>query len=182
MTEYGKLTEPATIRFERLLPGPIELVWEFLTDSEKRGHWLASGPMEPRVGGTAALTYDNVNLSPNKVPPPEKYKDRGHHTSHHTITRFEPPRFLSMTWGDANNPSEVNFELTPQGDRVRLILIHRRLPRTSMLSVGPGWHTHLDLLGDAMNQRTPAAFWPRFMQLEEHYLKNIIPPEAGGSR
>jgi len=182
MDDYGKITEPATIRFERLLPGPIELVWEFLTDSEKRGRWLASGPMEPRVGGTAVLNYDNENLSAEKVPPPEKFKDRGHFTSHHTVTRFEPPRYLSMTWGDVNNPSEVNFELTPEGERVRLILIHRRLPRASMLSVGPGWHTHLELLGDAISQRRPNPFWPRFSQLEEYYVKNIIPPDAGLSR
>jgi uncharacterized protein YndB with AHSA1/START domain len=182
MSDYATVTEPATVRFERMLPGPIELVWEFLTDSEKRGHWLAPGAMEPRVGSKFALTYENVNLSPEKVPPPEKYKDRGYVISHHTITRFEPPRFLSMTWGDENNPSEVSFELTAQGERTRLILVHRRLPnRASMLSVGPGWHTHLDILDEVLEQRTPGAFWRRFSLLEEQYEK-IIPMDAASSR
>jgi len=27
MDDYGIITEPGTIRFERLLPGPIERVW-----------------------------------------------------------------------------------------------------------------------------------------------------------
>ena len=34
---YGRIIAPAEVRFERLLPGPIETVWEFLTDSKKRG-------------------------------------------------------------------------------------------------------------------------------------------------
>jgi len=30
------------------LPGPIERVWEYLTDPDKRARWFAGGPMEPR--------------------------------------------------------------------------------------------------------------------------------------
>lgn len=173
MSEYGKITEPATIRFERMLPGPIELVWEYLTDSEKRGRWLAAGPMEPRVGSKFALSYENERLSPDRTPPPEKYKGRGRATTQHTVTRFEPPRFLSITWGDESNPSEVSFELSAEGDQVRLILTHRRLPRTAMLNVGPGWHTHLDILNDVMNARTPSAFWTQFGQLADYYEKMV---------
>ncbi|WP_234274916.1 hypothetical protein [Billgrantia zhangzhouensis] len=39
---YGKDIAEDSIRFERLLPGPIERVWAFLTESDKRGLWLAS--------------------------------------------------------------------------------------------------------------------------------------------
>ena len=173
MSDYGEIIEPATIRFERVLPGPIERVWEFLTDSEKRGLWLASGAMEPRVGGKLTLAYDNNDLSPDKTPPAEKYQGRGRATSQHTITRFEPPRFLGMTWGDPNDPSEVNFELTPEGDRVRLVLVHRRLPRATMLNVGPGWHTHLNILGDQLGGRSPRAFWTVFGEVSEYYEKRV---------
>ena len=173
MNEYGKLIEPGTIRFERLLPGPIELVWEYLTDSDKRGLWFASGTMEPRAGGKVAFSFDNASLSPDKTPPPEKYKGRGQVTIHHTIIRFVPPRFLSMTWGDEKNPSEVSFELTAEGERVRLILIHRRLPdRSSMVNVGAGWHTHLDVLSDRLNGRSSPAFWTLYSGMEEYYEKN----------
>jgi uncharacterized protein YndB with AHSA1/START domain len=46
MDKYGTIIAPNTIRFERLLPGPIERVWAYLTDPEKRAKWLASGPMD----------------------------------------------------------------------------------------------------------------------------------------
>ena len=52
MTDEGKVLSPTEVRFERLLPGPIETVWAYLTDSKMRGEWLASGPMELRVGGS----------------------------------------------------------------------------------------------------------------------------------
>src|SRR5664279_1697249 len=32
----GKFTTPAEVRLVRTLPGPIERVWEYLTDPEKR--------------------------------------------------------------------------------------------------------------------------------------------------
>ena len=33
---YGVLVEPATLRIQRRLPGPIERVWAFLTESDQR--------------------------------------------------------------------------------------------------------------------------------------------------
>jgi len=48
--QSGQFTGPAEIRLVRTLPGPIERVWEYLTDSEKRSRWFAGGPMEQRVG------------------------------------------------------------------------------------------------------------------------------------
>jgi DNA-binding transcriptional ArsR family regulator len=51
MNDYGVVTEPGTVRLERVLPGPIERVWAYLTESVQRRKWLAVGPMELRVGG-----------------------------------------------------------------------------------------------------------------------------------
>lgn len=41
MNEFGVVTEPGTVRFERVLPGPIERVWAYLTESEKRRSYSA---------------------------------------------------------------------------------------------------------------------------------------------
>ena len=62
-TDYGIITEAGAIRFERLLPGPIERVWEYLVDSELRRTWLAQGPMELRPGGTVQMTWRNSELA-----------------------------------------------------------------------------------------------------------------------
>ena len=53
VSAYGVQTEPATVRIQRLLPGPIERVWALVTDidlparfsSEFQGAtWLDDGP------------------------------------------------------------------------------------------------------------------------------------------
>ena len=76
MKDYPSVLSPTEIRFERLLPGPIENVWTYLTDARKRGEWLASGPMDPRVGGKVALRFKHADLSPNQAPAPEHTKEK----------------------------------------------------------------------------------------------------------
>jgi len=173
---YAALVEPGTLRFERILPGPIERVWAYLTESDKRATWLASGEMEPRVGGTVELTFRHSSLSRNTAPVPEQFKgaEEGQ-TTPHTVTRFEPPRRLSLTWGSGKDgPSEVTFELTPQSDKVRLVVTHRRLrDRKAMLAVGPGWHSHLTVLVDRLEGREPEAFWAIYTKARGEYEKRL---------
>ena len=57
MSEYATVTGPNTVRLERLLPGPIERVWAYLTEPEKRAKWFAGGPMEVRVGGRVEFKF-----------------------------------------------------------------------------------------------------------------------------
>lgn len=169
MSAYGRITAPAEVRFERVLPGPIETVWEFLTDATKRGEWLATGPMELRVGGKASLTFRHADLSPHQAAAPEKYRtiDAEAHHSEHTITAVEPPRLLAFTW---SGNSEVVFELKPEGDLVLLTVTHRRLAsRAEMVEVSGGWHTHLDILVERASGRVPPAFWTVFGQIEDEY-------------
>jgi uncharacterized protein YndB with AHSA1/START domain len=63
MSEFGTFTKPGTVRLERLLPGPIERIWAYLTEPDKRAVWLAGGPMELRVGGRVELQFHHADLS-----------------------------------------------------------------------------------------------------------------------
>jgi uncharacterized protein YndB with AHSA1/START domain len=175
MSDYGTVIEAGTIRFERVLPGPIERVWAYLTDSDKRAKWLASGPMELRVGGNVELLFRNSDLSPQSETVPDKYKKHKDGVGFAArITRCEPPRLLSHTWaGPEGKESEVTYELTAQGDHVRLVLTHSRL--VNMLSVAGGWHTHLGILSDHLNGREPAPFWAALARVESEYEKRLAP-------
>jgi uncharacterized protein YndB with AHSA1/START domain len=171
MSEYGIVTEAGTVRFERLLPGPIERVWAYLTDAEKRSTWLAAGPMELRVDGRVELNFHHADLSAEKTPP-ERYKEiEGGHTLHGRITRCDPPRLLSYTWGESG---EVTFELTSRGDDVLLVLTHRRLgDRAAMVNVAGGWHSHLGILADNLDGREPRPFWSTHAKAAAEYEKRI---------
>ena len=171
MSEFGVVTAARTVRMERVLPGPIERVWAYLTESEKRGKWLAAGPMELRVGGPVELTFRNSELSAPAEPPPAKYQKQEGASLHGRITRCDPPRLLSYTWGEQ---SEVTFELSPQGEDVRLVLTHRRLrDRAMMVMVGSGWHAHLGILVDRLHGREPRPFWSTHAGLEAEYEKRL---------
>jgi uncharacterized protein YndB with AHSA1/START domain len=58
---YGVLTEPAMLKIQRLLPGPIERVWAYLTDGELRRKWLAAGEMEMKVGGPSSRSGETTS-------------------------------------------------------------------------------------------------------------------------
>jgi uncharacterized protein YndB with AHSA1/START domain len=177
MSDYGVFTEPGTVRFERLLPGPIERVWTYLTESDKRGTWLATGEMELRVGGLVELNFRHADLSPQAESIPEKYKQYEYGTSFTgRITACDPPRLLSHTWGEeTGEESEVTFELFPRGEQVLLVLTHRRLgdDRDLLLSVASGWHTHLGILIDRLNDRVPQGFWSVHTRMEEEYERRL---------
>jgi uncharacterized protein YndB with AHSA1/START domain len=178
MNKYGVFTEPGTIRFERLLPGPIERVWAYLTKSEKKAKWLAAGDIEPRIGGKVDLYFQHKNLSEQDDPIPGKYKHmEGGTYFEGRVTQWDQPHLLSYTWGeDTGNESEVTFELIPkENDKVLLILTHRRLGDDSdtLISVASGWHTHLDILVDRLNGRTPQGFWSVHTRMEQEYREKI---------
>ena len=181
MSEFGTVIGPGEIRFERLLPGPIETVWQFLVDSRKRGEWFASGPMEQRVGGTVELAFKHQDLSPNKAPPPDKFRemDRTGHRARERVLAIDPPRLLTITFGGGT--SEVTFELAPRGKDVLLTLTHRKLAtRADMLNVAGGWHAHLEMLVEKAHGRTPDAFWTVWQRIDGAYAKRI--PDRGSAR
>src|SRR5436190_16391536 len=171
--KYGTVIAPNTIRFDRLLPGPIERVWSYLTDSEKRAKWLASGPMALHVGGDVELTWKHSTLDTVPETVPEKYAQG--HTMKATITRCEPPHVLGYSWGArADALSEVVFELSVRGNDVLLVLTHYRLPnQKDLLGVSGGWHAHLDTLAEHLSGRTASGFWSRHAVLSAEYKQRL---------
>lgn len=175
MTDYGVVTAPGAVKFERVLPGPIERVWAYLTEPEKRAKWLAAGKMELHEGGRVTLEFRHADLSAIADPVPERYKEYEHgSTMEGRVTRCEPPALLSFTWGEKAGESHVTFELTPRGKDVVLTLTHERLPnRTEMVSVSGGWHTHLDILSAVLSGGEPRPFWSTHVVLEDEYERRI---------
>jgi uncharacterized protein YndB with AHSA1/START domain len=171
---YGKILESGAVRFERILPGPIERVWDYITVPEKRATWLAGGEMELHVGGRVTLEFHNATLAPQGEPVPDWLKPyTGPLTNPGRITQLAPPYLLGFTWGDAGNgspASEVVFELKAQGKSVMLALTHRRLTsNTEGLMVSCGWHVHTGVLVAVLNGEPKPPYWSKFDQVQAHY-------------
>jgi uncharacterized protein YndB with AHSA1/START domain len=166
---YGVLTETTTLTIQRFLPGPIERVWAFLTESDLRGKWLASGDMKMEVGAPFKLTWRNSEFTdpPEPVPPGRSAE----HSMDSRITEIDPPCKISFTWFERGN---VTFELEPRGERVLLTVIHRGIPsRDVLLSVAPGWHSHLDVLVARAPGTPPQPFWEKIQRLKKEYEQRL---------
>jgi uncharacterized protein YndB with AHSA1/START domain len=163
----GTSPEQATVRLERMLPGPIERVWAYLTEPDKRAMWFAGGVFDLRVGGKADLHFDHSRISAEETPPEAKAKPCDWTG---TITRIEPPRLLAYTFGPGGPDSEVTFELETRGKGVLLVLTHRRLSdRARMIGVAGGWDAHVGVLEDRLNGVEPRPFWSTMAKLRKEY-------------
>lgn len=167
---YAVQTEPATLKIERRLPGPIERAWSYLTESDLRRRWLASGRMEMKVGSSFELVWRNDELTDPPGRKPDGFGEE--HRMESRIIELDPPRKLVFTWGERG---EVSFELEEAGSDVLLTLIHRRISdRTNMLMIGAGWHMHLDILVARMSgKKEPAPFWDGWLRLKQEYERRL---------
>jgi uncharacterized protein YndB with AHSA1/START domain len=142
MSDDGRLSKVPMVRFERLLPGPVERVWQFLTDTARLPGWFGDGTIEPRPGGAVRLMGGHV---------------RG------VVTQWHPPRRLAYTWnvfapGEDASPypeSYLTFELEPRGGQVLLVLTHLPVLERFEKQNAMGWHTFLDMLGAALRGEPP---------------------------
>jgi uncharacterized protein YndB with AHSA1/START domain len=169
----GEFTGPGEVRLVRLLPGPIERVWDYLTDPEKRARWFAGGVTAPQAGGKVVFAMHHAKIAPGETPA-EKYKhvqDPGV-TFDGRVLRYEPPHVLAYTFG--SDDSEVTFELQPQGDRVLLVLTHRTRGAEEMgelTNYASGWHTHVGLLVALLEGSPRPPFWATHARLVAEYEK-----------
>jgi len=165
---YGALVEPATLKIQRLLPGPIERIWAYLTDGELRRKWLASGQMEMKVGAPFEFVWRNHELTD---PPTSQAGFPEENRMQSKITELDPPRKLSIAW---NGSGDVTFELEPRGSGVLLTVTHRRLPdRATLLKVSAGWHMHLDIMVARATGEQPAPFWDGWSRLQKEYDRRL---------
>jgi uncharacterized protein YndB with AHSA1/START domain len=167
---YGEMIEPTTLKIQRVLPGPVERVWEYLTKSELRRQWFAGGNMEMKAGASFELVWRNNELTNPPGKPPEGFGEEHRMTS--TIIECDPPRKLAFTWGQCNG--DVTFTLEPRGDRTLLTVVHRGLvDRGVRAKVGPGWHAHIDVLAARMAGTEPEPFWDNWARLQKDYEKRV---------
>jgi uncharacterized protein YndB with AHSA1/START domain len=179
MDDFAIRPDPHTVEFVRILPGPIERIWDFIADGKKRGEWFASGDLPEKVGQPFTLRFKHSTLSPNQAPPPEKFieMDKTGHTSENILLAREKPHLLVFTFGpEGRDRSEVEFRLTyvgpPEDNKVRLTLTHRKIPdRKYAVDVSGGWHSHLTILQDKAEGKVPPAFWDVWRQTEGVYDK-----------
>jgi uncharacterized protein YndB with AHSA1/START domain len=135
MHEMGVFLNSNTVRFQRLLPGTAERVWDCITKSEHLAAWLMTAAGISKDG---LIEFDSAVADPKGV----------YHRITGVVSEFEPPRVLAYSWFEpAENASTfVRWELEERGHQVLLTLTHSALQPEWMPLVGAGWHIHLERL------------------------------------
>ncbi len=165
MQDHGEIVNSNTVRFERLLPGPVEQVWDFITGSEGIASWLfAEATFEQVQGGRVDLKFG--------TPDPEnghQYNVRG------TVSEIEIPRLVTYSWIETSTDltSTVRFELSPRGGDVLLTVTHSSVSPEFMPKVSAGWHAHLDTLVAVVKGEKPDEFLPVYTELLKRYSAAI---------
>lgn len=163
----GEILNENTVRFERILPARADKVWQYLSNPIYLSEWLAEASLDARIGGKIKLDFDTAEM-------PER-KEKGH-SIEGVVGWCEPERGISYSWLDKQNNIEsiVAFELTPMGDKTKLVIKHSRLPRNRMQDFMAGWHTHLDVLVARLSKIAPPEFRKRFLQLLPFYTAMVL--------
>jgi uncharacterized protein YndB with AHSA1/START domain len=162
---HGTLTDGSTLTVQRRLPGPIERVWSYLTDSELRRLWLASGTMRLQPGAEFELVWRNDELSASPAERPDGFSAESRATCQ--FVDVEPPHRMRYVWPGVG---EVSFELETQGPDVLLTVTHRQLAGEGLiLNVCAGWHAHLALLIARVEGTAPPSLWSTWKRLRKAY-------------
>ncbi|MEM1187522.1 MAG: SRPBCC domain-containing protein [Pseudomonadota bacterium] len=169
MDDKAVMTGPMRLEIKRILNGPIDRVWEYLTDGELRKEWFCGGTTGSQPGEPIVFDFDHRRLS--EQGPPDKYADSNVAQMSGQILVYERPHKLKFTWDEMHveGVSTVTVLLKDLGERTELHLIHEDLVPRIQPGVRAGWHAHLDLLLDLLDSTPRRDFWVYFNALETHY-------------
>ena len=133
MSPDAQFSHAHMVRFDRLLPGPIEQVWAALADTARLPAWYGVGSIEARVAGKVDLMGGHI---------------RG------VVTQWKPPHKLAYTWNVFNSGDEVSpypesyltLTLMPKDSEVVLTLEHLPVLDRFVRLNALGWHSYLDMV------------------------------------
>jgi uncharacterized protein YndB with AHSA1/START domain len=156
--EYG------TLKFERRLSHPREIIWKAITDPKEIFRWLPDykGTFDGHAGGS----IDLVNTI------------SGSHVTGDILV-WDLHRFFEHEWYISHNQmfphgepkSVIRWELKEVSgiSDTFLTMIHSRLTKSTALSLTPGWHAYLDRLEAILNNQVPSDWARRFAEVKKLY-------------
>lgn len=164
MDSFASMVDASTLVVQRWLPGPVERVWRYLTESDLRRKWLASGHMELFPGSPLELVWRNDELSNPGDARPLEFGETQRMQSR--VIDLVPMRMLKIAWGGG----DVTFTLEEQAGRVLLTLTHRGIEdKISRGMIAPGWHIHLNILVADLSGAERPSFWSSWTRVRALY-------------
>ena len=169
--ELGRITPPDTFVLERRLKAPIDRVWSYFVDGDKRSRWFTGGDSFSATGQAFSILFAHRNITNEKPPERWAQMESGEFPMTGRVLAFDPPRLLAITWGDGEeHVSEVRFEFTAKGEETLLKLTHTKIDtNASLRDFAGGWTAHLETLATVLAGQPANHFWADVVAAHEAY-------------
>lgn len=169
--ELGRFTAPDTFVLERRLKAPIDRVWSYFVDGEKRARWFTGGDTLNATGQAFSILFAHRNITTEKPPERWKQMETGEFPMTGRVLAFDPPHLLAITWGDGDEAvSEVRFEFKAIGDETLLTLTHSKVDTNAALrDFAGGWTAHVETLVGALDGKPTNRFWADVLAAHKAY-------------
>lgn len=132
--QLGKITKEKDgyqVVFERVLPHPIEKVWNAITNPDELKFWFTDIEMDFRVNGKITFRFNDADQS----------------SSHGEIVSIDAPHRFVWTW----EGELADWELNGLNENTtRLILTYSRINEDYAVKASAGFHDLLGLLADRL--------------------------------
>ncbi|MGD9982249.1 MAG: SRPBCC domain-containing protein, partial [Hyphomonadaceae bacterium] len=150
--ELGRIIAPDTFVLERRLKAPIERVWSYFVDADKRSLWFNAGDDLIAEGQNFVFSFGHHRITNEKPPERWKQMESGEMIMNGRVLAFDPPRLLTITWGGQGEADfEVRFVFTALGDETLLRITHVKIGSIENLrDYAGGWTAHLQALADVL--------------------------------
>jgi uncharacterized protein YndB with AHSA1/START domain len=143
----------AVVRMEDSFDTDIDDLWSAITDPQRLERWVATVEGDLRLGGEFRARFTSAYEGPGRVDV------------------CDPPRRLLVTMDPGQDDETViEAELSPDGDRTRLVVEERGLPLGDAAGYGAGWQAHIEDLAAHLAGRRPADWRTRWSDLRPAYL------------
>jgi uncharacterized protein YndB with AHSA1/START domain len=152
----------ATIRYERRLAHPREVVWKAITDPKELAAWMNTKAV---IDGRNSGTIDFVNTV------------SGFHTTGRILV-WHPPSVFEHEWHIVPNPQVPKgepealnrWELVRDGDSSTILIsTFSRLTKHTAFRFGPGQHAYLDRLAAHLDHKELPDWQKRFVLVKGSY-------------
>jgi uncharacterized protein YndB with AHSA1/START domain len=159
-----------TLRFERQIAHPVEVVWDAITRPDELEHWFPSAvAVDLRVGGKMSFSFRRQHTIDGKELPLLEGE----------VTDLDRPRLFAFFWG----PDHLRFELEPTAaDQCLLRFTVVLDTRDKAARDAAGWHVCLDRLTqhvDGGSTRAPGAeLTDEWVGHYEEYQRRGLPADA----
>jgi uncharacterized protein YndB with AHSA1/START domain len=127
------------VRVEDVYDTDIDDLWTACTTPDRLSRWIAEVSGDLRVGGTVEASFTSTWSGAVRIDVCER-----------------PHRLLLTMAPGADDEGQLEAWLTAEGDKTRLVVEERGLPRDGLHYYGAGWQAHLEDLNRSLAGLAPA--------------------------